>query len=436
MRVLFVTWPGNSHLYPLGPLAWALQGSGHEVRVATHSSLTAAVTSLGLVHVPIGDPHVQPTGPTKEYPEEQEAQFERDTEALAIPADESDPWEIFRNFMVPGIWDYAPPAADPGQPNPAVDDLVEYCLAWRPDLVVWDPCMPGAAVAARVCGAAHTRLMWWQDYFAWTHDRWTAAGLEEGEDPLSRIIRPLAERHGVAVDRELLLGQWTLDLLPNGYRLATTTRAMPLRWVLSPVRTELPESLLRPPERPRIALSLGMSQRDFTTGGWFYVPAALEALGSLDVEVIATLTKEQLEDVDSLPPNVQTVDYMPLDQLLPSCSAMVHQGGFGTVAAAARHEMPQLITDAPGVPVVMKYPVAKCAAQYVLGHGAGLILDTEDPSPTAIADSVTRLLTEESFQAGAANVHHDWLAMPGPSDLVPQIERMTARFRTAGTRPD
>lgn len=429
MRVVFVTWPGNSHLYPLGPLAWALQGAGHHVRVATHHSMTPAVASLGLVPVSIGDPDVLPTGPVKPYPDEQSELFDLDTVALGIPADESDPWEIFRTFMVPGMWDYLPPDAAPNKPQPGVDDLIEFCRAWQPDLVVWDPCMPAAAVAARACGAAHTRLMWWQDYFAWTLDRWTAAGLPDGEDPLSRMVRPVAERYGVEVDAELLVGQWTLDMLPNGYRLPTSTRAIPLRWVLSPVRVNTPSWVTQKLDRPRVALSLGMSQRDFTRGGWGYVPAIMEAVGGLDIEVVATLDKHQLEEVDTLPANVRQVDYVPLDELLPTCSALIHQGGFGTVAAASGHRMPQLITEAPGLPVVMKYPVAKAGSNYVMSRGAGLIIDTENPSPQAIAESLSRVLSEDQFSEGAERLHDDWCAMPGPSDLVPQLERLTARMR-------
>lgn len=40
MRVLFAVWPAVPHLYPAVPLAWALQGAGHEVSVASHADLS------------------------------------------------------------------------------------------------------------------------------------------------------------------------------------------------------------------------------------------------------------------------------------------------------------------------------------------------------------------------------------------------------------
>ncbi|RQX22278.1 hypothetical protein DLJ57_25730, partial [Micromonospora chalcea] len=48
------TWGWRSHFYSLVPLGWALQAAGHEVRVASHPSMVAAISSAGLAAVPLG----------------------------------------------------------------------------------------------------------------------------------------------------------------------------------------------------------------------------------------------------------------------------------------------------------------------------------------------------------------------------------------------
>lgn len=429
MRVLFVVWPGPAHLYPVVPLAWALQGAGHEVRVGSHPSMSGAMTSLGLAAVELGDAAVPVTGPGKAFPEGEWEKLERVDEVLGLEAPGSDPWEIFRRFLLPGVWDFLPPGVAAGGSRPGVDDLVAFTRGWRPDLVVWDPCWPAAAVAAAVCGAAHARLVYCQDYFAWSLDRYAEHDdLGVVDHPVAEVVGPVAEAYGVELSAELLYGQWTLDLMPAGLGLATTARRVPVRCVFTPTQTVVPEWLLEPPGRPRVAMSLGLSQRQFIQGGWDYVPGLMEAVAGLDIEVVATLNAVQLADLGSVPANVRVVDYLPLNQLLPTCAAVIHHGGVGTFAAAANHRVPQLVTDLDA-PVFMKYPVAPSTAAYLAGHGAGVSLDIAG-SPEAMRKQLSLVLEDPSFNDGAERVYEDLLATPSPIDLVPVIERLTLQNRS------
>lgn len=61
MRVLFTVWPLPAHLYPMLPLAWALQGAGHEVCIASHPALTDVITSAGFPAVALGTPDTIPS---------------------------------------------------------------------------------------------------------------------------------------------------------------------------------------------------------------------------------------------------------------------------------------------------------------------------------------------------------------------------------------
>jgi len=274
MRVVFTVWPAPAHLYPLVPLAWALQSAGHEVCVASHPVLTETIAGVGLTPVPVGDPTVPPMGPGKPYPAER-ARLDEVTRQLTLDPAQRDPWDIFYQFMLPAIWDFHPAGASPDQPRPGVDDLVEFARHWRPDLVLWDPCWPGAAVAARAVGAAQARLLWGQDYFAWSLDEFAAqrAGAAAlGEHPLVEAVGPVAQRHHVALDDELLRGQWTVDPVPTGARLSARTRTVAMRWVPFSAQTPAPPWLYEDPGRPRIGVSLGLSQRTYMKGGWGHLP--------------------------------------------------------------------------------------------------------------------------------------------------------------------
>ena len=55
MKVLFCAPSAFAHLIPLVPLAGALQGAGHEVRVATHPEMTGAVRAMGLTAAAAGE---------------------------------------------------------------------------------------------------------------------------------------------------------------------------------------------------------------------------------------------------------------------------------------------------------------------------------------------------------------------------------------------
>ncbi|WP_445330439.1 glycosyltransferase [Streptomyces sp. A475] len=147
----------------------------------------------------------------------------------------------------------------------------------------------------------------------------------------------------------------------------------------------------------------------------------LETVGGLDAEVVATLNEAQLAG-QHVPDNVRTVDYLPLNQLLPSCSAIIHHGGGGTLAAAVAHQVPQLVLRDEGVE-------GPAYARYLTDRSAGLTLDHKEQSPQEMRARIQRVLQEPRFRAGADTLHADWLATPSPHDVVPVLEGLTARYR-------
>ncbi|MEU8261681.1 nucleotide disphospho-sugar-binding domain-containing protein [Micromonospora sp. NPDC048999] len=434
MRVAFALWPAPAHLYPFVPLAWALRNAGHEVVFVSHPDLAETVAASGLPFASMyGEAEAPPPqGPAADFPAAREEMF-RINQMLPIPKEDKLAWDTVSYGFLPSMWEFCPFQASPEDPMPAMDGMVTFFRRWKPDLVIWDPCMPGAAVAARAAGARQARQSG-TDYNGWYLD--TFSRLTSGPDapdlpnPFAETVRGMAEKYGVNVDHDILYGEWTIDVMPKGMNYSVDTLRLPMRWIPYSEQVAMPNWLYPVPERPRVALSLGLSVRTYLKTGWGWLEALMEALSGLDIEVIATLDESQLAAVSTVPGNVRVVDYLPLDYLLPTCSALIHHGGLGTMAPAGQAGVPQLVVDLPeredGTSHgYFRYKLAPITGRYVTSLGAGEVMDLGQPSIPAIRDQITRVIADPAFAVGAARLRTDMLAAPSPSDLVPTLEKLT-----------
>jgi UDP:flavonoid glycosyltransferase YjiC (YdhE family) len=470
MRVLFAVTPNSlAHLYPVVPLAWAFQSAGHEVRVASHVGAAEQIMTTGLSPVALGkEPAVRMTdeGLPPKHPED----VDRYAKVMRLSDVEREDWIVFYQWLFQPISDYV--RID----RTEASDLVDFARLWKPDLILWEPVFPGAAVAARAAGIPHARLMYGRDIFAWCLERLAAyrdqlrdAGLDE--NPMATLIRPLANWYNLEVDEDLLVGQWTVDAMPEGLRLPTRTTKIFVRHVPYAGAQVFPNWLYGEPQRPRIALSLGESVRRFIIGDWDRAPKIMQAVEGLPIEVIATLNAIQLDDVKRVPANVRTIDWVNLTHLLPSCNLLIHHGGFGTYSAAAAAGVPNLVCDIEGESLMMRplgnegdvmqtgtyrvgwefgereagrstsdtssvhwsLPAKKVEAApvstFVAARGSGDRLDHRKQSVQEIRELIMRVATEPRYRAGAARVREEWLATPAPADIVPVLERLALRHR-------
>lgn len=425
MRIMVAAWPSTTHIYPIVPLAWALQSAGHEVRVATYPSMTEVITSAGLTAVQLGENEELPPKPILD-----QEKLDTVTEALSLDSDESMLWSFFRHRVLPVLSKFYADKSDDETHRPMVDDLVEFARGWQPDLVLWDASFFAAPVAARVCGAAHARLMIGVDYWAWSREvfreRLGRRHPQLGADPLTELIQPMLTRFGFEADDEMLIGQWTVDPTPPRMQLPLDVRFLPVRAVPYNGGTAVPAWVRELPKRPRVCLTVGLSGRERLIASGVSLSELLAQLVELDIELVATLNADQLDADASLPENVRLVEYMPLDLLLPGCSAVIHHGGPGTFGAAVAARVPQLIT---GVLSSWDNGASGPAAQYVVRRGGGLALGHEEFSVEALKRKLLRILEEPSFREGTAQLHEDLLAAPSPASVVPALERLTAEHR-------
>ncbi|AWL90778.1 hypothetical protein BF14_033940 [Streptomyces griseus] len=452
MRVMITVFPARAHFLPLVPYAWALQSAGHEVCVVAPPGYPTgvadpdfheAVTAAGLKSVTCGQP--QPLAvhdrddPGYAAMLPTAAESERYVRALGISEKERPTWDVFYHFTLLAIRDYHPP-----RPRQDVDQVIEFARIWQPDLVLWDAWFPSGAIAARVSGAAHARVLVAPDYTGWVTERFAAAGPAAGADLLAETMRPLVERYGVEVDDDLLLGQWTVNPFPAPMNPPTRLTNVPVRYVPYTGASVMPTWLYAPPSRPRVALSLGVSARAFLKGDWGRTAKLLEAVAELDIEVIATLNDNQLAESGPLPDNVHTLDYVPLDQLLPTCSAVIHHGSTGTFAAASAAGLPQVVcdTDEPlllfgedtpdGIAwdfTCQKQLTATLTSRVVTDYGAGVRIDHQKQTAGQIREQLRRVLTEPSFREGARRIREDRNSAPSPVELVSLLVELTKRHR-------
>ncbi|MGY5059953.1 nucleotide disphospho-sugar-binding domain-containing protein, partial [Streptomyces sp. 900105755] len=190
-------------------------------------------------------------------------------------------------------------------------------------------------------------------------------------------------------------------------------------------RSIVPPWLYEAPRAPRVLMTFGLLAMRWAGPPGMkveQVQESLDALADLDIELVLTVPGEVREQLREVPANTRIVDFVPLDVLLPTCSAVIHHGGAGSFNGAMTHGIPQ---------VLLEYSVDALGKRIVLRRtGAGLSIAADDVNGRRIREHLTRLLEEDTFRAAAEQLQREALAQPTPSALVPALERLTAEHHS------
>ncbi|MBB5958537.1 glycosyltransferase (activator-dependent family) [Saccharothrix tamanrassetensis] len=418
MRVLFATYPEKTHLLAMVPLAWAMRTAGHDVRVAGAPGFAGEITQAGLTAVQVGSDR----GLDRMLKLDQNW-IVTGLDGLPVPYDTADwrPEDVTWEYLLEG---YRLQVARWHRMSnvPLVADLVEYARSWQPDLVVWEPSTYAGAVAAEACGAAHARLLFSVDTLGVTRDHFLRlkAGqpVDEREDPLAEWLGGYAEKYGFEYSEALVTGQHTINLMPPSLRLEADLSYLPMRYVPYGGPAAVPDWLREPPERPRVALTMGLSTASWA-GYAVRFQDVLDTLSDLDVELVVTLPEDVHDQIDEIPDNTRLVSYVPLHALAPTCSVIIHHAGFGTLATTALNGVPQLIVPWDGDGPAM--------AKRVAAQGAGTAVHPGQTSAETIRDRLVALLAEPRYRRAADRLREEMAAMPSPNDLVRQLELTVGR---------
>ncbi|UFQ18665.1 MULTISPECIES: activator-dependent family glycosyltransferase [Streptomyces] len=433
MRVLFVTWPWRTHYQPVVPLGWALQTAGHEVRVASGPELSDVITRSGLTAVPVGS-DVPVLQKLAEMFTEEHQEIVDTLEKLG-PRDDL-LFEFAKNDEELLTWDrlrwltrYLTEILK-GMNESMIEDLVEYCRWWQPDLVVWDWLTPAGSIAATAVGAPHARIKIEIDVDARFRREFVRVrdeqAPEDREDAMADWLGSWAEKYGASFSEEMVTGQFTVEQMLGSLRLESDVPCVPMRLIPYNGPAVVPEWTRADPAKPRVLATFGVSQEQGEEYQAFSVEQLqemLDSLADLDIELVVTLPEQLQKELKRVPANTRVVEFVPLHVIIPSCSAVIHHGGVPAFLDAIAHEVPQLM-------VGRVVPDIEERAARTAEAGAGLWLPPAEVSGARIREELVRLLDEPAFREAAGRLREEYLAQPTPSEVVRELESRVDRGRS------
>ncbi|SBT43075.1 nucleotide disphospho-sugar-binding domain-containing protein [Micromonospora auratinigra] len=370
MRVLFLSTPLASHLYPMVPLAWALRAAGHDVAVATTGpALSVASSGLDVIDF----------DPEGRCPSLAQINATR-PDIVARRATRIDDGMV---LLIEATRQY-------------VDRMIEVAGRWRPDLVVHSQLQGGGPLAAATLGVP-----------AVEHG---ASLLRTGDfyERLDQLIPETFEAYGLT---GLPPRRALLDVAPPSMVVGRPD-AWPMRYVPYNGGGVLPVDLTVPTDRPRVAVTIGtniMAPNMAQLLSRLYAAAA-----GVDAEFVVLLSGIDAA-ADDAPDNVRVVrEWLPLRALLGTCGLIVHHGGAGSILAALDAGVAQLVVPS-GAPSYIQ-------ADAVRERGVGVTATAEEVD----AELLRRALDDEKLRAAAAEVRDEMAGMPPPAAVVSRLVELAS----------
>lgn len=384
MEVLFTCVVGHGHFHPMVPLARALEAAGHRVAFATDPGFCAYVRDVGFEAHPAG----------LDQPDAQ-ARFVAATPGWAdIPPQER------MSFQFPGLF------AGVRVP-PMLKDLEKIMATWRPDLLIHDTAELAGAIAAEVADVAHVEH---------------AFGILRPavvRQVATEILAPIADRLGVPNPGVSGSGgELYLDICPPGIQQPEIAE-VPIVQRLRPVGFDAGRDAVLPgwvadlPARPTVYVTMGtVFNKSADVFG-----TVLDGLRDEAVNVIVTVGETgEPALLGPQPDHVHVERYIPQSLLLPHCDLLVSHAGSGATVGALVAGVPMLAVP-QGADQFMN-------AEAIEAVGAGLRLLPSELTPTAVRDSVRRLLDDRRFADVARAEQAAIREMPTPESIVPRLEAL------------
>jgi UDP:flavonoid glycosyltransferase YjiC (YdhE family) len=368
MRVLFLSTPLVSHVYPMVPLAWALRAAGHEVLIGT-TGPALSVASSGL--------NVIDFDPRGACPSLAQINATRPDIVAARATHVADGLPL----LIEATRQYA-------------DQMIAVSERWRPDLIVHSQLQGGGLLAAAKLGIPAVEhgssLLRTGDFY----------------ERLAELISATFTAHGLT---GLPACRAALDVAPPS--MATEQPgAWRMRYIPFNGGGWLPGEFFAQPSRPRIAVTIGTNIMAPNMAR--LLSRTIAAARGVDAEFVILLSG--IDDATchsgEMPTNARIVrDWLPLRPLLETCHTIVHHGGAGSILAALDAGVTQLIVPS-GAPNFLQ-------SDAVRERGVGVTLDVEEVD----AATVESVLTDEKLRTAAAEVREEMAQLPPPYAVVPQL---------------
>lgn len=398
--IWFVSAPLFSHTDWGGfsQTAVALQALGHDVVWVSEESLRAPIETMGLHFQAIaktGWLWPPPPPPDLSAVPPQEAVMLRYTRAL-------DTW-LSVDLVAQGI-----------------ESLLALGEAiGKPDLMVIDPFLSAAALAAEKLGA-RLIVCGWPAQATLDENSLFPVQRHLSSDSQQRIAR-LCQQFGL---QGLNFSQGTTPAIRSphlhicyftrGWYIAEAATLLPQNQFVGgmprPPRDAPPQWLVDiPPEQPLALITLGTTfSGDLGFFSWAAHAVAREDVLPIVVlgwQVIEAEQKGQL--LKALPKGTRLLNWAPFEHILPRAKLMIHHGGMGTTHAAVVHAVPQI--------VVPHAADQRIQARRVAQAKVGLHLSAHDVRQGKLWEGTQAILNAEHVYQNARALAAEMAALGGPA---------------------
>jgi len=373
MRVLFTTTPGRGHYQPMLPLAGAFVEAGHEVRWAAAEEVCLRLRGRGFDAASCG---VDAAGASPLEPPP--------PEIAALPIDARPDFMFSRIF-------------GPRRAEPMLVDLIPIVEDWRPQVLVCDQAELAGPIAAALAGVPNVthsfgRLL-------------PAARVARAEDTMRDLWRAhnLEPRPFAGTYDHLYVDIYPPSLQSDA--IEHVGEMQPSRSVPIPPRGN--------PDDPRLVwITFGTVFNEnlelFST--------AVEAARELPVSVVVTLGPgNDPTALGEQPGNVEVAEFIPQEDLLPRCRALVSHAGSGTFLAGLAAALPQVLLPQ----AADQWLNAEAGAR----SGVGLRLMPDELSVATVRDALARVLADREMRAAAQRVSDEIAAMPPAAAVAAELVR-------------
>lgn len=360
--------PGYGHLYPLIPLSWALSNAGHDVLLALPDQFAQVGAATGLPATAVG-----PVSIREVFSNSNHALYSGNvTEALIEHVTEH--YAKIAHFTVVNV--------------------IELAERWRPDVVMHTPWEYAGPIAAARLGVPLVR------------HTWGVALPPELAPAEAETLAPVHREHGFP-DAPTL----TVDVCPPALQYPDAPPGLPMAYTAYNGAGVLPSWLFEPRRRPRICVTLGSVP---VPGGEHdrVLRTVLAGLKTINADVLV-ITGGGVLDPGALPANARTVDWLPLNQVLKVCDAVVHHGGSGTTMTSLHAGLPQL-----ALPQMCDQHRHADRAEAV---GAAAKLSGDDLTAESVRDHVQRLLDDPAPRVAATKIRDEMRALPPPAAVASSL---------------
>lgn len=377
MRILFVAAGSPATVFALAPLATAARNAGHQVVMAANEDMGPVITSSGL-----------PAVATTDLPIRHFITHDRDGAPEAIPADP------VGQALFTGRW-FARMAAA------SLPRMLEFCRAWRPELIVGGTMSYVAPLLALRLGVPHVRQAW---------DAIDADGIHPGADA---ELRPELAESGLdrLPDPDLFV-----DVCPPSLRPADAPEAQPMRYVPANGQRRLEPWMYSRGERRRILVTSGSRvAKESYDRNFDFLRDLAKDVAAWDVELIVAAPDAVADTLRAELPGVR-VGWVPLDVVAPTCDLLAHHAGGVSTLTGLNAGVPQLL--------IPKGSVLEVPARRVADHGAAITLLPGEDSAAAVADSCRELLAKDSYGERARDIAREIAGMPPPAAVVTVLEKL------------